>query len=167
MQRICINDFLELSYSRNRLLYTIISPCKHSLKIKPSYNTESLRFIGCTQMHCTYSVLYTHQLHTPSYPHLKLPRLRFKSMYQSSESRWDRNPLIDLWSQSNRTGAGLPQPQKTHGDGPMGDNCGRESRRLHLTLCRLLCGSLWWCSRKNHGVVFRELTQTDRGQWVV
>lgn len=38
----------------------------------------------------------------------KLLRLRYESMYQSSESRWDRNPLTDLWSQSNRTEAGLP-----------------------------------------------------------
>lgn len=61
---------------------------------------------------CTQSVLYTRQSHTPPYPLLKLPRLRCESMYQSSESRWDRNPLIDLWLQSKCTEAGLPRLRK-------------------------------------------------------
>lgn len=113
----------------------------------------------------TSSVSYTHQSHTPTYPHLKLPQLRYESMYQSSESRWDRNPLIDLWLQSKCTEAGLPQLQKTQGDGTMGDNCGRESRGDYISdSAGFSAGGAGGAQERTHGVVFRELTQTDRGQ---
>lgn len=70
--------------------------------------------------------------------------LRYKSMYLSSESRWDRKPLTDLWSQSvveKPHGGRFTLASKTQGCGTMGGQLWKgRRRRLHL---RLRAPSLW------------------------
>lgn len=45
-------------------------------------------------------------------------RLWCESTYRSSESRWGRNPLTELWSRSGRTSAALPRPRRHNGGQP-------------------------------------------------
>lgn len=117
---------------------------------------------------CTQSVLYTRQSHTPPYPLLKLPRLRYESMYQSSESRWDRNPLIDLWLQSKCTEAGLPRLRKNterrHNGGTTVEGKAEEITSQALRVCSAGgVGGCWWCSeRSTWGRIHRANTDWQR-----
>lgn len=96
------------------------------------------------------SVSFTRLSRMPTSLHLKLLGLRYESMYQSSESRWDRNPLTDLWSQSaveKPHGGRFTSASKTQGHDTMGGQLWKgKQRRLHLRLCALLCRR---CSGKN------------------
>lgn len=93
-----------------------------------------------------WSVLHTRQSRTPTGSPLKRPP---ESMYQSSESRWDRNPLRGLWSQSNCTEAGFSSASRNTGRRHNGGQLWRgKQKRLHLSFRRLLCGRCWWCSGK-------------------
>ena len=117
-----------------------------------------IRFIGHAQNTKALTLARTvfHPVIHHTRPHLLIWNrlwLRYKSMYQSSESRWDRNPLTELWSQSvaeKPHGGGFYLGFKNtvpwHNGGQLWK--GRQ-RRLHLRLCMPLCGRRWWCSAKN------------------
>lgn len=141
--------------------FTSLGPCKQN-QTKQCHHIEPLY----TDM-AMYSVSFTHSSRRPTYPHLKLLWLRYESMYQSSESRWDRNPLTDLWSQSvveKPHGGRFTLASKTQGHGTMGDNSRRESRGDYISgSVRCSAGGAGGAKERTHGVELRELTQADRG----
>lgn len=93
------------------------APRAHSIiQTIPLYWTTSLH-CTCSQAHrwrrrikkliCAHRLFYAPVDLIHLLPLLKRLRLWYESMYQSSEPRWDINPLIDLWLQSKCTEAAL------------------------------------------------------------